>query len=147
MLITGYGSGWDLIVPSGWGNTFWMSLVMWGGRAGGLREFNNVRFESGQNHFLEPDTHAGLKEEKRIQEAFESRYFSLPPNKRPNYTKFGTIEPFCINWKRLVNEWNSKLDDNFFVLREKRVLTNIQVNNFLFLCIFISYLYIVGIVN
>ncbi|KAF2883050.1 hypothetical protein ILUMI_23127 [Ignelater luminosus] len=122
----GYGSGWDLIVPSGWGNTFWMSLVMWGGRAGGLRESNSIRFESGRNLFLEPDTQAGLKEEKEIQEACENRYFSLPPNKRPNYTTFGAIEPFRINWKRLVSEWDSMPADDCFVLREKKILAHIQ---------------------
>lgn len=35
---SGYGSGWDLIVPQGWGRAFWLALVWAGAHAAGLME-------------------------------------------------------------------------------------------------------------
>jgi hypothetical protein len=37
----GYGAGWDLIIPSGWGMAFWLPLVLSGCRAVGLEEHHN----------------------------------------------------------------------------------------------------------
>ncbi|KAK4876708.1 hypothetical protein RN001_009214 [Aquatica leii] len=126
----GYSSGWDLIVPSGWGNAFWQTLIMWGARAGGLREFTSILFENGQLPFLTPDTPAGHAEEKVIDETYKQRYFSLPPNKRPNYNKLGVVEPFTFNWLNVINEWKldgELLTDQFSVLRDKNLLKQMQV--------------------
>ncbi|KAK5642718.1 hypothetical protein RI129_008885 [Pyrocoelia pectoralis] len=124
----GYGSGWDLIVPSGWGNSFWQTLIMWGARAGGLREFDSLRLESGQLPFLTPDSEAGRMDEKRCCDVGKQRYFSLPPNKRPNYNKLSIIEPFSLNWSILVQDWNPKQNnsDKFFVLRNNKLLTELR---------------------
>lgn len=121
--------GWDLVVPAGWGQTFWLSLIMWGGRAGGLREFECTRFENKKLPFLEPDTEAGRDEEEFITEIYKKRYFGLPPQKRPNYTKLGFIEPFVYKWKQLVKEWALISDtvNRFFVLRDRLSLMKIQV--------------------
>lgn len=51
----GYGCGWDVIVPAGYGISTWISLIMWGARAGGLREQESICRESGTDEFL-PDT-------------------------------------------------------------------------------------------
>ncbi|KAF5281644.1 hypothetical protein FQR65_LT14618 [Abscondita terminalis] len=126
----GYSSGWDIIVPSGWGNAFWQTLIMWGGRAGGLREFNSVLFENGQPPFLLPDTPAGNAEESHVKETHQNRYFLLPPNKRLNYNKLGFIEPFTFNWLVLINEWRPEFKppfERFVVLRDKQKLQEMQV--------------------
>lgn len=51
----GYGCGWDVIVPAGYGISTWICLIMWGARAGGLREIDSIYRESGCDQFL-PDT-------------------------------------------------------------------------------------------
>lgn len=51
----GYGGGWDVVVPAEYGISTWMCLIMWGARAGGLRETETIHRESGTDQFL-PDT-------------------------------------------------------------------------------------------
>lgn len=51
----GYGGGWDVVVPAEYGISTWMCLIMWGARAGGLRETETVHREGGTDEFL-PDT-------------------------------------------------------------------------------------------
>ena len=43
---SGYGSGWDMILPRGWGMPFWLSLAYAGGRAVGLSDIDATAFES-----------------------------------------------------------------------------------------------------
>lgn len=101
-----------------------------GARPGGLREFDSIRFESGLPPLLPPDTLAGQKEEKYISENAKSKFFRLPPNKRPNYAKFAITSPFEFNWKTLVREWRQlqlSIED-ISVMRNKRQLIHIQVS-------------------
>lgn len=64
----GYGCGWDVIVPAGYGISTWMCLIMWGARAGGIRESETVCRESGFDEF-EPDTLTGKRNcEEKYQE-------------------------------------------------------------------------------
>lgn len=104
---------------------------MWGARAGGLREMNSVIFESDQQSFLLPDTKAGGTEENTLTSMLKEKFFKLPPNKRPNYNKFGISSPFNWNWQLLLKEWgcNEDLASNFFVLRCKKLLDNLQVTH------------------
>lgn len=51
----GYGGGWDVLVPAEYGISTWMCLIMWGARAGGLRETETVHREGGTDEFV-PDT-------------------------------------------------------------------------------------------
>lgn len=60
----GYGCGWDVIIPAGYGISTWMCLIMWGARAGGIREGKSISFESGIDLF-HPDTKAGKQENER----------------------------------------------------------------------------------
>lgn len=53
----GYGGGWDVILPAGYGVVAWMCLIMWGAKAGGLREVETVWRERGRDEFV-PDTKA-----------------------------------------------------------------------------------------
>lgn len=51
----GYGCGWDIIVPPSYGLSTWMCLIMWGAKAGALRETETVLREGLEDEFL-PDT-------------------------------------------------------------------------------------------
>ncbi|KAM7341942.1 POP1 ribonuclease P/MRP subunit [Cochliomyia hominivorax] len=128
----GYGCGWDIIAPAGYGMPIWLSLVMWGARPGGIREFNSIAREMGTEEHL-PDTVAGLHTAfDRYQELF-IKYFRLPPNKRCNYRKFAIVSPFRVPFSHLIRDWSSpdqfNMDNNgsiqFFVLRERQKLQDI----------------------
>ncbi|CAH1127345.1 unnamed protein product [Ceutorhynchus assimilis] len=76
-LNNGYGSGWDVIVASNWSQSFFMSFVMWGARAGGLRETKSVAFEKSQTDLLYPDTKAGELEEHVVMEECVEKFFRI----------------------------------------------------------------------
>ncbi|KAG5887847.1 hypothetical protein JTB14_005613 [Gonioctena quinquepunctata] len=124
----GYGSGWDIIIPSAWTQAVWLSLIMRGARTGGLRENNKIDFETGHPYCLNPDTTAGSQEELSISENCKDIFFKLPPNKRTNFSKFRIVSPFEWNWKLLMKEWSfsGSLSTDFHVLRDRRVLQNIR---------------------
>ncbi|XP_025830511.1 ribonucleases P/MRP protein subunit POP1 isoform X2 [Agrilus planipennis] len=122
----GFGSGWDLIVPSGWGQPFWVALIMRGARSGGLREFNSLLFECERQQFLPPDTKAGAEEEKRLSDLQRRKYFARPPNKRPNYRKLSITNPFGFQWKDIVQNWSSNEINDFYVIRSKKMLEVLQ---------------------
>ncbi|KAH1021528.1 hypothetical protein HUJ04_011032 [Dendroctonus ponderosae] len=122
----GYGSGWDVIVPSVWSQAFFMSFVMWGGRVGGLRETESIAFEKSQCDLLYPDTTAGEQEEHVLTDTYRDTFFRLPPNKRTNFNKFAIASPFSFNWKLLISDWSGQHCSTFFVLRDRLVLKEIQ---------------------
>lgn len=124
----GYGSGWDIILPSTWAQATWLALIMWGARAGGLRESDLISFESGLQNNLYPDTCAGEEEEKEISLKCTETFFKLPVNKRTNFAKFRICSPFKWNWRMLLMEWSltCKVVTDFFVLRDKIILRNIR---------------------
>lgn len=129
----GYGSGWDIIIPSGWAQPIWISLIMWGARSGGLKETNSITFEMNQPDILYPDTSAGKSEELSTSNQYKEMYFKMPPNKRTNYNKFRITSPFEWNWHLLLSDWNRTIDPikDFFVLRDQKQLKIIQVSIFL----------------
>lgn len=124
----GYSSGWDLIIPSGYGVSLWLSLIMWGCRPGGLRETKMVNKEMGSPTFP-PDTITGKQELFENSECQKQRFFSLPPNKRCNYTKFSISSPFQPSFPQLVQEWSGS--DKFYVLRDKQILKDIETKSFI----------------
>ncbi|CAB3259993.1 unnamed protein product [Arctia plantaginis] len=121
----GYGSGWDIIIPSGYALPFWLTFIMFGARSGGLREIENLSFEMGQ-YYLPPDSNAGKDNENRIQSDLRERYFKLPPSKRVNYTKIAINSPFICPWDMLLSDWTDQRVKDFFVLRDWRLLEAIQ---------------------
>ncbi|KAL5293069.1 POP1 family protein [Megaselia abdita] len=123
----GYSAGWDVLVPSGYGLSLWLSLVMWGCRPGGIRETHMVNKEFGSATFL-PDTISGKQEISETGEALKQRYFQLPPNKRCNYSKFAISSPFKPSLSKLVNEWSGS--DNFYILRDIQLLRQLESNAF-----------------
>ncbi|EDO39296.1 predicted protein [Nematostella vectensis] len=104
---TGYGSGWDLILPSGWAMAFWIALVYRGARVGGLREARSISLECERPHFPRdfPDTSSGKEHDKAIETEGSAKYLKYPPAKRPNYAKLGVPCPFSYPWEQLVREW------------------------------------------
>lgn len=126
----GYGSGWDIIFPSRWAQPFWISLIMWGARAGGMRETNSIAFESSQPCPLYPDTAAGLEDEQLTTKSCKETFFKLPPNKRTNFNRFKISSPFEMKWSMLIKEWQCTKDESeFAVLRNKKELRLLQVGN------------------
>ncbi|KAA0702550.1 Ribonucleases P/MRP protein subunit POP1 [Triplophysa tibetana] len=137
-----WGSGWDLLLPKGWGMAFWIPLVYRGVRVGGLHMSVKHSQFKGQPHFPHdyPDCPAGtlfqLEQEAELIEKFKRR----PPAKRTNYIKHGCLAPFCCPWQQLTEEWEElmKLNEGtssicrtrpaeFTILRSLRVLRQLSV--------------------
>lgn len=55
----GYGSGYDVIVPPGYGISTWICLIMWGARPGALRESETIAREALTDQFA-PDTETAV---------------------------------------------------------------------------------------
>lgn len=104
----GYGSGWDVILPSGWAMAFWIAFVYRGARTGALQESRTMALEQGVPFFPNdfPDTPAGEAHNKQLKEDGEAQYKRYPPAKRPNYDKLGVKSPFSPPWSNLVKDWS-----------------------------------------
>ena len=106
--------GWDVILPPGWSNEFWVSLIYHGARACGLDELKQCSMELQLQHFPDdfPDTVSGQahcgEEKKHLLEKYEC----YPPDKRRNYGKFLIASPFEYPWGEIVGLWSqdSRLD-------------------------------------
>lgn len=123
----GFGSGWDIIMPSGYALPFWLTFIMFGARSGGLREAESLAFEMGEC-YLPPDSTAGKENEKRIEAELRDKYFRLPPSKRVNYIKLAINSPFICSWNMLLSEWSGSSQVNdYFVLRDRTLLNAVQV--------------------
>lgn len=106
----------------------WLCLIMWGARVGGLRETESVQYEMGRYDILPPDTAAGRDEDIYINNKHREKFFRLPPAKRTNYNKFSICSPFQCPWAKLIKGWNeSDAVDSFYILRDRKILENIQV--------------------
>ncbi|CAH2240858.1 jg27254 [Pararge aegeria aegeria] len=121
----GYGSGWDIIIPSGYGLPFWLTFIMFGARSGGLRETESLAFEMGDS-YMPPDSEAGEIEDKRIELELKEKYFKRPPSKRVNYVKLAVPSPFICPWNVLLKEWKNVREEKLFVLRDRDILHNLQ---------------------
>lgn len=131
----GFGSGWDLILPAGWGRPFWIALVYRGARASGLRELRSLSLEMGLPCFPfdHPDTAATRQSEEENRRELMTKHLRYPPDKRPSFLKLRISCPFFFPWSQLVQEWrtldkpsgdNVGHDDasTFYVLRSRKVL-------------------------
>ncbi|XP_016013339.1 ribonucleases P/MRP protein subunit POP1 isoform X3 [Rousettus aegyptiacus] len=107
----GWGGGWDVLLPKGWGMAFWIPLIYRGARAGGLKEAI-VHSQYKRSPYIPgdfPDCPAGvLFAEEQAQHLLE-KYKRRPPAKRPNYVKLGTLAPFCCPWEQLTRDWESRV--------------------------------------
>ncbi|XP_066248711.1 ribonucleases P/MRP protein subunit POP1 [Euwallacea similis] len=122
----GYSSGWDVIFPSCWSQSLFISFIMWGSRAGGLRESESIAFENSQPDILSPDTTAGEQEEAFQTQSLREKFFRLPPNKRTNFNKYAIASPLSFNWKMLLSDWSEAACNTFSVLRDRKLLKLLQ---------------------
>ncbi|XP_028673135.1 ribonucleases P/MRP protein subunit POP1 [Erpetoichthys calabaricus] len=120
----GWGSGWDILIPKGWGMAFWISLIYRGARAGGLQEGLKHSQHKGTAHFPDdfPDCAAGMRFSGEQKKELLDKYKRRPPSKRPNYIKHGSVAPFLCPWQQLVEEWEMilKIEDERGVPEECR---------------------------
>lgn len=119
----GFGNGWDVIVPAGYGMSVWLSLIRCGAKSGGWREAGTIAYEMGTELFP-PDSVSGIKENNRLEKLRRDEYFRKPPNKRINYKKMGISSPFTCPFKQLIHEWNGS--ENFHVLRNRVLLERLR---------------------
>uniref|UniRef100_A0A1A9WK02 Uncharacterized protein n=1 Tax=Glossina brevipalpis TaxID=37001 RepID=A0A1A9WK02_9MUSC len=122
----GYGCGWDVIAPAGYGLQIWLSFIMWGARPGGLREFETIARDMGEELHL-PDTIGGKQIAAERYVELRNKYFRLPPNKRLNYRKLSILSPFRVPFSQLVRDWKSNTTNanDFYVLRDRSKLKDI----------------------
>uniref|UniRef100_A0ABK0M2E5 POP1 homolog, ribonuclease P/MRP subunit n=1 Tax=Rattus norvegicus TaxID=10116 RepID=A0ABK0M2E5_RAT len=107
----GWGSGWDILLPKGWGMAFWIPFIYRGARVGGLKEAAvHSQYKRSPNVPGDfPDCRAGvLFAEDQAKDLLE-KYQRRPPAKRPNYVKLGTLAPFCCPWEQLTRDWESRI--------------------------------------
>ncbi|XP_047698593.1 ribonucleases P/MRP protein subunit POP1 [Prionailurus viverrinus] len=107
----GWGSGWDVLLPKGWGMAFWIPFIYRGARVGGLKEAmvhsQYKRSPDVPGDF--PDCPAGVLFAEEQAKGLLEKYKRRPPAKRPNYVKLGTLAPFCYPWEQLTQEWESRV--------------------------------------
>uniref|UniRef100_A0A674HXU4 POP1 homolog, ribonuclease P/MRP subunit n=1 Tax=Terrapene triunguis TaxID=2587831 RepID=A0A674HXU4_9SAUR len=103
----GWGSGWDIYLPKGWGMAFWIPFIYRGARVGGLQEglkhSEYKRTPHIPNDF--PDCPAGIQFAKELENVLLEKFKRRPPAKRANYVKLGTLAPFLCPWGQLTRDW------------------------------------------
>ncbi|KAM5211913.1 ribonucleases P/MRP protein subunit POP1 [Hipposideros larvatus] len=107
----GWGSGWDVLLPKGWGMAFWIPLIYRGARVGGLKEAT-VHSQYKRSPYIPgdfPDCPAGILFAEEQAKNLLEKYKRRPPAKRPNYVKLGTLAPFCCPWEQLTRDWESRV--------------------------------------
>lgn len=107
----GWGSGWDILFPKGWGMAFWIPFIYRGARVGGLKEsvMHSQYKRSPDIPGDFPDCPAGVVFAEEQAKNLLEKYKRRPPAKRPNYVKLGTLAPFCCPWEQLAQEWESRV--------------------------------------
>lgn len=116
-------SGWDVILPSRWGMSYWISLIYRGARPLGLNELNTCcHLENLSPLFPRdyPDTVAGRDQEIQTLSECSSQYGRYPPDKRPNFGKLRISSPFLPQWEELMDSIPS-IDSNEFSQPEKKI--------------------------
>lgn len=84
----GFASGWELIIPAGWGMTFWASIMFSNGnRAIGQDELRLLRLEANLPIFPEDfgDTSTGRAALRDIEADLMAAHLRRPKSKRVNY--------------------------------------------------------------
>ncbi|DAA22604.1 ribonucleases P/MRP protein subunit POP1 isoform X1 [Bos taurus] len=107
----GWGSGWDILLPKGWGMAFWIPFIYRGARVGGLKEtLVHSQYKRSPNVPDDfPDCPAGVLFAEEQAKHLLEKYKRRPPAKRPNYVKLGTLAPFYCPWEQLTRDWESRV--------------------------------------
>lgn len=96
-LSRGFGSGWDLVIPSGWGMAFWTSIMYANGaRAVGQRDMLQMQLECSSPVFPYDflDTERGKAILREEESAAWEKYKRRPKSKRVNYDLYRVKSPF-----------------------------------------------------
>ncbi|XP_067393163.1 ribonucleases P/MRP protein subunit POP1 isoform X1 [Emydura macquarii macquarii] len=103
----GWGSGWDIYLPKGWGMAFWIPFIYRGARVGGLQEGLKHSEYKRTPHIPNdyPDCPAGIQFAKELENNLLEKFKRRPPAKRANYVKLGTLAPFLCPWGQLTRDW------------------------------------------
>ncbi|NXF02791.1 POP1 protein, partial [Smithornis capensis] len=108
----GWGSGWDIYLPKGWGMAFWIPFIYRGVQVGGLQEAlkhsEYQRTPHTPNDF--PDCQAGMQFAKELETSLLEKFKRRPPAKRANYVKLGTLSPFICPWGQLTRNWERRMN-------------------------------------
>nr|XP_033790437.1 ribonucleases P/MRP protein subunit POP1 isoform X2 [Geotrypetes seraphini] len=106
----GWGSGWDICFPKGWGMAFWIPFIYRGARVGGLQQGLQHSQYMGVPHITSdfPDCPAGVQMAKDLEKDLLKIYKRRPPAKRANYVKHGTLAPFLCPWEQLTQDWEER---------------------------------------
>ena len=134
----GWGGGWDVIIPAGWGMSVWMCLVYSGARVGGWQELQHFQLEAGAGMCGSWEDAAWGKQRAAQDEEEERRkYFLLPPDKRVNHSIMGIASPFSRQWGILLADWmadrgvgikNEPVND-WFIVRDRNVIINLGMGD------------------
>lgn len=102
--VSGVGVGWDILVPTGWGKSLWLSLVYHGARAVGFEEIKQCHLEQLILHYPTdfPDTDTGHQLELHNLKVLQTKYCKYPPDKRPNFGKLRSLSPFLPVWSSVI---------------------------------------------
>ncbi|KFM58486.1 Ribonucleases P/MRP protein subunit POP1, partial [Stegodyphus mimosarum] len=124
----GFGFGWDIILPQGWGMAFWMPLILNRARAAGLRDMSTINIESGQPSFPDsfPDSKSGSLFEEEIRKKCLIELYKLPKSKRPSFNKLGINTPFFLPYVTLVNDWEEKYIKKNASLKDSSLIQDTQ---------------------
>uniref|UniRef100_K7G0N9 POP1 homolog, ribonuclease P/MRP subunit n=1 Tax=Pelodiscus sinensis TaxID=13735 RepID=K7G0N9_PELSI len=103
----GWGSGWDICLPKGWGMAFWIPFIYQGARVGGLQESLKHSEYKRTPHIPNdyPDCPAGVQFQEDLESILLEKFKRRPPAKRANYVKLGTLAPFLCPWGQLTRDW------------------------------------------
>jgi ribonuclease P/MRP protein subunit POP1 len=100
----GFGSGWDVVLPSYLGSCLWRALCFAGARPEGLQERRRRFLEAGlpffPNDFVESPAYAALAAidgQERL-----GRFLRRPRGKRPAYRSLASPFPFLVDWLMLM---------------------------------------------
>ncbi|XP_068093814.1 ribonucleases P/MRP protein subunit POP1 [Hyperolius riggenbachi] len=117
----GWGSGWDICLPKGWGMAFWIPLIYRGVRVGGLQQALQHCQYMGAPHVPGdiPDSPAGVQSALQKEAQLLDRYTRRPPAKRTNFIKHGIVAPFLSPWEQLTREWQARARTELGDLEQK----------------------------
>nr|XP_028592254.1 ribonucleases P/MRP protein subunit POP1 [Podarcis muralis]XP_028592255.1 ribonucleases P/MRP protein subunit POP1 [Podarcis muralis]XP_028592256.1 ribonucleases P/MRP protein subunit POP1 [Podarcis muralis] len=106
----GWGSGWDICLPKGWGMAFWLPFLYRGARVGGLQEALKHSLYKRTPHIPHdyPDSPAAMQFAKTLEKNLLEKFKRRPPAKRANYVKHGTLAPFLCPWDKLNRDWEAR---------------------------------------
>ena len=135
--IQSLNGGWDIVLPIGWGLSFWLAFIYRGARSIGLKELEHMNFETQQLSFpaLFSDTNAGKEYHLNEFSNLYSKYQRMPPSKRCNFIKYNVPSPFHFPFQELCNWWVKSYSDehkqtfenaSYFVLRNPKILKELK---------------------